>query len=352
MPRARVRPSVSARLANAGTLAAILRRVGQAALTVVTCGTATGCCMPYFEEFSEGLAWSRAVPMPAQLARQAPRPDAALPEAVCRSLCGSPLCFPAVLQGDSGVESEVVVCNNWVEGSCSDTGVFRMPSGRRAALLPRAGDLAAALDALADAEAASVGDFVELAGDLARAGAPRTLVRRARAAAQDEMAHARAMRGLARRAGARRGRPRVASRHDRAAPVHARRCRSLAALALENAVVGCVGETLGALLALHQAEHAPDAETRRVLGTIARDETRHAALALAVHTWLLPRLSVGERERVVTAARRALAALAASPPPAAASPIVVALGLPPPRLHAALTRVLAQALAPGLVGAG
>src|SRR5205814_4301213 len=56
---------------------------------------------------------------------------------------------------------------------------------------------------------------------------------------------------------------------------------------------GCVGETLGALLAAEQLRLASDPEVRRILQRIAKDELRHAELAWTFLAWALrsdPRL--------------------------------------------------------------
>ncbi len=66
--------------------------------------------------------------------------------------------------------------------------------------------------------------------------------------------------------------------------------RSLEALAVENAVEGCVRETMGALFAMHQAASAADPHVRATMVSIAPDETRHAALGWAVAEWALDSL--------------------------------------------------------------
>src|SRR6185369_2194729 len=77
--------------------------------------------------------------------------------------------------------------------------------------------------------------------------------------------------------------------------------RSLADLALENAVEGCVRETWGALVALRQASRAADVEVRAAMGRIARDEVRHAELAWTIDRWLTPRLGAAQRQQVRSA---------------------------------------------------
>jgi hypothetical protein len=82
--------------------------------------------------------------------------------------------------------------------------------------------------------------------------------------------------------------------------------RSIEAMAIENAVEGCVRETYGALLATWQARTARDPVVRAAMMRIARDETRHAALSWDVGRWLETRLD-GKAKRQVEAAKQAAA---------------------------------------------
>jgi hypothetical protein len=152
---------------------------------------------------------------------------------------------------------------------------------------------------LADAawlEAASVNAFRLLRRELASHGAPRRLLRAASRSARDECRHARATRALARRFGV------CVPRVEGTASLR----RSLLDLARENAVEGCVRETWGALVALHQAERAQDPQLRAVMAPIARDELRHAELAFRIESWLTPRLSPAERRQVDDSRRAAV----------------------------------------------
>src|SRR6185295_19226548 len=124
-------------------------------------------------------------------------------------------------------------------------------------------------------EAASIHAFRRLVRELRAHGAPDELVLAARSAAKDEARHARLMARLATRFGAKV--PRV-EWTDRG-------IRDVEAIARENAVEACVGETYGALAAAWQGEHAPHAEVRDVMRAIAPDELRHAALGWAVDAW-------------------------------------------------------------------
>ncbi|PCC67106.1 hypothetical protein SAMN02745121_07670 [Nannocystis exedens] len=185
---------------------------------------------------------------------------------------------------------------------------------------------------VAHLEAASVPAFERLAAELRGHGAPADLIAAALRAAVDEARHADLLGAVATRLG---GRP---------APVELA-CvggRSLADLAIENAVEGCVGETWGALLAAHQARAAEDPELRACMAEIAVDEAAHAALAWAIDAWIAPRLSADERARVLAA--RSRAALALRDPPPLDEALERRAGLPPPdrarRLWRALDREL------------
>lgn len=124
-------------------------------------------------------------------------------------------------------------------------------------------------------EGASVGAFDELADRLDALGAPPELAQRARGAAVEEARHARVMRGLARRAGARS----LAIRVTPPPPP------TLLELAISNAVEGCVLETFGALLAHRQARTATDRRHREAMEIIAEEETTHAILARDIDAW-------------------------------------------------------------------
>ena len=156
------------------------------------------------------------------------------------------------------------------------------------------------LAAAAWLEAASIDAFRLLRRELRAAGAPRRLLRAASRSARDERRHARIAGALARRFGV----AVSAVERDPAPP------RSLAELALENAVEGCVRETWGALVALRQARRASDSSVRAAMSRIAPDEVRHAELAWAVDRWLSQRLNAEQRRQVQRARLAALTELA------------------------------------------
>jgi hypothetical protein len=80
-------------------------------------------------------------------------------------------------------------------------------------------------------------------------------------------------------------------------------------VALENAVEGCVRETLGAVVGHYQAAHANDAHVRHTLERIAEDETAHAALSWAVAEWADTVLTSSQRTHIAAARASAVASL-------------------------------------------
>jgi hypothetical protein len=217
----------------------------------------------------------------------APVGGTALPSATCSAICGTN--FGCTVW--SVAEGIVTVqCQPW----CA---VGRRPAGLGG---PGTCDTRAAgsyFAEIAHLEAASVTAFRILRDELRLHGAPKKLVRAAARAARDEIRHARATGALARRFGAQ---PRVPA-------IVAAQPRSLEAMAIENAVEGCVRETYGALLATRQAQLATDPVVRAAMMRIARDETRHASLSWQVGHWLEARLEPAAKR---TVARAKLAAAA------------------------------------------
>jgi hypothetical protein len=204
-------------------------------------------------------------------------------------------------------------------------------TGRRTDGLREAGiEVATFGDYLAQAaylEAASVDAFLRLAAELTAHGAPAHLIRRARAAADDERRHASVMRRLA-RAHAAKVRP---------VKIDALPVRPLEEVARENAVEGCVGETYGAAVTLHQAHAAGDLRLRAAMGAISAEEAGHAELAFAVARWSEPRLARAARRRVDEARREAARTLAHS------------VDSDPPRAWAGAAGLLRRAMARRLV---
>jgi len=273
---------------------------------------------------NEGLTSEGCAVIPAQ-------PDGAPDDVArasfpnCRVLDGKGCTDGSYAPTEAGVEFECIGCPG---------GGGRRPSGFQRARARGKTAAGAYFAELAQLEAASVHAFEALADELALHRAPSALVDAARASAGDERRHAAAMAGLARRFGAAPTAPKVRKVGG----------RSIASIARENAVEGCVRETFGALLNAWQASHACDPEVRAVMATIARDELRHAALSWEIATWANQALSASARRKVARGQRRAVARLvsAAAREP---SPALRAIsGLPDGATASGLARGLAEHL--------
>jgi len=187
---------------------------------------------------------------------------------------------------------------------------------------------------IAHLEAASVHAFVALGRDLGRFGAPARLRAACRRAARDEVRHAAVTRKLAERAGGRVARVRI----DRQRP------RTLEAMAIENAVEGCVGEAYGAAVAHIQAGQATDERVRASMKRIAADETRHAQISFELAAWFDENLSAAARRRVRSARTRAVQELARAVDRASCSVAAAELGLPTAQQASALVSALRGSL--------
>ena len=167
---------------------------------------------------------------------------------------------------------------------------------------PSGVDVGSYLARMAFFEAVSVDAFAMIEHELARLGAPQSLVRSCREAKLDEVRHARMAATMARRHGAAVETP----------PSPAPRACDLETLAIENAVEGCVGETFGVLIGMWQSVAAPTAALRTFFMTLTNDELRHAALSGRIDEWARSQLSVASCRRVDAAKAEALAKLEAS----------------------------------------
>jgi hypothetical protein len=232
------------------------------------------------------------------------------------------------VQTDLGVK---VLCH-YPGLPCPHDCTGRRPAGLRAiADSPTENALGAWLARSAHLEAASVIAFDRLERELASFGAPRSLRARARCAARDEIRHAKIMKRLARCHG------------SSPAPVEISPIgeRSLEAIAVENAIEGCVIETFGAGIAVWQARHASDPAIARAMRTIAPDEESHAALSADVAAWASQELSPEANQRVRVARDQAIHRLAHSLDGDSLE-MSRAAGLPLPRSARALFRLAAR----------
>ncbi len=213
---------------------------------------------------------------------------------LCKQVLWQPTSQPpikscALIMGDGGLAVRIVYNYGCAGGRC--------PEGLAPPAFGGAGDaLGAWLAANAHLEAASIDAFEILAAELGAHRAPPALIQAARAATADERRHADAIGRLA------------VSRGTVPPAVHVKRgpVRDIEAVARENAVEGCVRETYAALLACRQALAATDPAIRSAMAGIARDETRHAALAWAVDGWSQALLAPAARRRVREARHEAI----------------------------------------------
>lgn len=253
----------------------------------------------------------------------------------CEKVCKGAY-FNCHAVGDSCKDGEIVKdAKGGVDIDCATCakGVGRVPEGLSPAVIEKGrspiGDYFAAAARL---EAAAVHAFRRMRDELGACGAPASLRRAAERARRDEVRHARATARIARRFGGRPARAEVADLPP----------RPVLAVALENAAEGCVRETFGALVAMHQAAHARDPEIAAAMAEIAADETRHAALSWAVARWASAQVGPEGREAIHARCREAIAELrreAEIPVPAA---LVEAAGLPDPARQRALLGALAD----------
>lgn len=164
----------------------------------------------------------------------------------------------------------------------------------------RGAALTGAFANMASHEAAAVVAFEQLAEEVRVHSLPESLRRGALRAANEERRHTRLVGGLAHQLGGQFG-------ISRERPTE---LRSLEALALDNAVEGCVRETFGAMIGAYQSEHARDPQVRAVLASVAEDELGHGAWSWTLGEELERRLPVSSRRRVREARDEALASMA------------------------------------------
>lgn len=228
---------------------------------------------------------SWTVPLPCSF----PSDASSVTTAECQAYCGSNAYFCSKALDVEGT----LRC----DPGCA---VGRRPEGFASTSSSRSGDASTITGlyfaAMAELEAASVFSFERLARELESHGAPASLRKRALRAAEDERRHARVASALANRFGG----------ETRSVAATSMDVRSLEAMALENAVEGCVRETFGALTATLQAERAGDARVKAAMRRIAVDETAHAGLAWAVAEWLDTQLSEEAKVRVAVAKATAI----------------------------------------------
>ncbi|MGB1017172.1 MAG: ferritin-like domain-containing protein, partial [Nannocystaceae bacterium] len=154
--------------------------------------------------------------------------------------------------------------------------------------------LAAQWTRAAQLEHASIAAFARFTGQLMALGAPCSLIEASRQAMADELRHAQVCWHLAQVYG---GQPVAPGRLELAGAVRPANAREVLQAVVDE---GCIGETVAAAEAARLAAEVSDPFLKSVLETIARDETRHAALAWRFVAWAM------QTPELATAARQAL----------------------------------------------
>ncbi len=256
-------------------------------------------------------------------------PAGGVESSVCAPFCridtsrfGPPYCYRSVVSG-----TDTLHCQTPCPGG-------RRPEGFVDAASPEPESAGRWFARLAALESGSVSAFERMVDELTLHRAPADLVERAREAVVDERRHTELTADLARTFG---HEPSLST----AEPMSP---RSLDAVALDNAVEGCVRETYGALVATWQAAHARDPRVAAAMGVIAEDETRHAALSWALHAWARERLDADQRAAVERAMRDAVSDLRRELDGDVGDELVAATGMPDRAQQGALLDGLAGSL--------
>ncbi len=268
-------------------------------------------------DFDGGIGCGPSVRLPCGIE------PSALP-AACSDICGKPTwrCLEKSRASDGKVYE--VTCDNCLPG--------RRPSGLSAASsFP---SLVGWCEQMAMLEAASVTAFEYLHADLAGLGAPARMLRAIDDARHDEIRHAAIMASIATHLEGTVSAPEIRPYSP----------QSRVAIAIENAVEGCVRETFAALLAQWQGRHAKSGELRLAMRLIAGDELKHAALSWEIHSWLEPLLDNLERAQVTAAVRRAIDKLKCDAHVDLGASTMAALGLPNQREMLTLVEMLDREL--------
>ena len=225
--------------------------------------------------------------------------DAATDVAPDRLSARRPLLAGASLRRASPVPRE-----DWL-ADCAETAPADVGASTLAALAKTYG-----LDGCE--EHASVAAFARLTLHLLSAGAPPELVEMAHRAALDEIRHARTCFALARRYGGAALGPGPLKLEGLFAGAHASLEATLPGMAALCAEEGCVGETLGVLLASDALARARDPFVREVLSRMLDEEASHVELAWRVVSWCIAQGGEPVRRAVGEAIRRGVAATRAT----------------------------------------
>jgi hypothetical protein len=270
---------------------------GLAVLSVEACGSSSSTPAEHLDASAEGggeaASEGSAVDSPSETGEAGL--DAATDVAPDRLSARRPLLAGASLRRASLVPRE-----DWI-AECAEAP----PSDVDARTL---GALAKAYALDGCEEHASVAAFARLTLHLLSAGAPPELVEIAHRASLDEIRHARTCFALARRYGGAPLGPGPLNLEGLFSGGHAAPGATLPEIAALCAEEGCVGETLGVLLASEALARARDPFVREVLSRMLDEEASHVELAWRVVSWCVRQSREPVRRAVAQAIRRGVAA--------------------------------------------
>ncbi len=205
-----------------------------------------------------------------------------------------------LLVGTSLRSASPVLREDWL-GECGEPAPANLDPGTKAAL-------AQAWGRDGCEEHASIAAFARLTLHLLAVGAPPELIERAHTASLDEIRHARGCFALARRYGGVAVGPGPLALTDLFASTASSPAIALADIAALCAEEGCVGETLGVLLASDALSRTRDPFVRTMLSAVLAEEGEHVDLAWRVVSWCIAQGGDPVRAAVDQAFRRGIAA--------------------------------------------
>jgi hypothetical protein len=209
-----------------------------------------------------------------------------------------------LLAGASLRRASPVAREDWI-ADCAETAPADVDASTLAALAKAYG-----LDGCE--EHASVAAFARLTLHLLSVGAPPELVEMAHRASLDEIRHARTCFALARRYGGAPLGPGPLRLEGLFSGGQASLEATLPGMAALCAEEGCVGETLGVLLAADALERTHDPFVRAVLLRMLEEEASHVELAWRVVSWCIAQGGEPVRREVAGAIRRGVIATRAT----------------------------------------
>jgi hypothetical protein len=274
---------------------------GLAVLSAEACGSSSSTPAEHLDAATDGPGEAASEGSAVDSSSEAGEAglDAATDVAPDRLSVRRPLLAGASLRRASPVHRE-----DWI-ADCTETAPADVDASTLAALAKAYG-----LDGCE--EHASVAAFARLTLHLLSAGAPPELVEMAHRASLDEIRHARTCFALARRYGGAPLGPGPLKLEGLFSGAHASLEATLPEIAALCAEEGCVGETLGVLLASGALARARDPFVREVLTRMLDEEASHVELAWRVVSWCITQGGEPVRRAVAQAIRRGVVATRAT----------------------------------------